>query len=62
VSVPFASYGTAEQAAEKVVAIVIPGGARNLLPAKNQEKADSSGKPRPRNDSLRVFPQPKKPH
>src|SRR5712692_6865495 len=26
--------------------------ARNLVPAKSEEKADSSGKPRPRNDTL----------
>src|SRR5260370_415056 len=35
--------------------MVIPSGERNLLPSSSQEKADSSGKPRPRNDKLSSF-------
>ena len=33
-----------------MLAIVLPGEARNLLVANGPEKADSSGKPGPRND------------
>jgi hypothetical protein len=36
----------------KTTFIAIPGEARNLLLAKGQEKADSSGKHRPRNDRV----------
>jgi len=43
------------QGAEKAVLIVFPNEARNLLFAKKQEKADSSGKPRPRNDTCKGF-------
>jgi hypothetical protein len=44
-----------EQVAERAVVIVIPSRARNLLLAKTKEKADSSGKPRPRNDKFESF-------
>jgi hypothetical protein len=46
------------QATEKVVVSVIPSEAMNPLFADSQEKADSSGKNRPRNDALVVFQQP----
>jgi hypothetical protein len=43
------------QAAEKVFVRVIPSEARNLLFAASEEKADSSGKNRPRNDAFGGF-------
>ena len=43
------------QAAEKVFVSVIPSEARNLLFAGCREKADSSGKNRPRNDTFGGF-------
>jgi hypothetical protein len=46
------------EAAEKVGLGVIPSEARDLFFHKFQEKADSSGKPRPRNDYIRFFPVP----
>jgi len=42
-------------AAEKVVYFVIPSEARDLLSRKTEEKADSSGKPAPRNDRINYF-------
>jgi hypothetical protein len=51
----------ADQAAEKGGLVVIPSEARDLLFRKYKKKADSSGKPRPRNDNFVVFPQPLKP-
>jgi hypothetical protein len=46
---------------EKCFFIVIPSAARDLLLRKSQEKADSSGNIRPRNDRIGVFPQPVQP-
>jgi len=41
-----------QRGAEKAELNIIPNGERYLLLSKSQEKADSSGKPRPRNDKL----------
>lgn len=46
----------AEMLAEKVVHVVIPGGARNLSGAKIKGMRDSSAKSMPRNESLPSFP------
>src|SRR5579864_8335043 len=53
-------YGTVGELAEKAALVVIPSEERDLLVRASQEKADSSGKPRLRNDSP-FFPQPVKP-
>jgi hypothetical protein len=45
------------RAAEKLLLIVIPSEARDLLLRKSEKKADSSGKIRPRNDKIGFFPQ-----
>jgi hypothetical protein len=52
----------AKQVAVKVSLVVIPSEARNPLYRNSTKKADSSGKPRPRIENVRVFPQPMKPN
>jgi hypothetical protein len=45
----------AKKATEKVDFVVFPSAARDLLLCKSRNKADSSGKTRPQNDSSWVF-------
>jgi hypothetical protein len=46
------------EAAEKVRLAVILSEAKDLFFRKSRKKADSSGKPGPRNDKFGFFPQP----
>jgi hypothetical protein len=49
------------EAAEKKLFNVIPSEARELLFRHSKKKVDSSSKPRTRNDTFGIFPQPVQP-